>query len=38
MDQIYHCNQCNVDFPDKQTAIDHRDGTGHTLDVITKEN
>ena len=34
MDQIYHCNDCNVNFPDKEIAIEHRNGTGHVLNVI----
>ena len=38
MDQTYRCNQCNVDFPDKQIATDHRNGTGHILTVTTNEN
>ena len=29
--------QCNVDFPDKQIATDHRNGTGHILTVTTNE-
>ena len=37
MSQIYHCNPCNVDFPDKDTAMQHRDGTGHELELIDKK-
>ena len=35
MDKIYRCNECNVSFPDKQIATEHRNGTGHILNVIT---
>jgi hypothetical protein len=31
MDQTYRCNQCDIDFPDKQIATGHRNGTGHIL-------
>ena len=34
MDQAYHCNECNVDFPDKQIATEDRNGTGHILNMI----
>jgi hypothetical protein len=37
MNQTYQCNQCNVDFPDKYLATEHRNGTGHSLTVITDE-
>jgi hypothetical protein len=36
MDEIYRCNTCKVDFPDKETAIKHREGTGHELTKGTK--
>ena len=38
MDEIYQCNECNVTFPDKQTATGHRNGTGHTLKIITESD
>jgi hypothetical protein len=37
MDQAYHCNECNVDFHDKRIATEHRNSTGHILNVITNE-
>jgi hypothetical protein len=37
MDQTYRCDRCNVDFPDKQIAAEHRNGTGHILTVTTNE-
>ena len=37
MDQTYHCNECNVDFPDKQIVTEHRNGIGHILTVTTNE-
>jgi len=37
MDETYRCDECNVDFPDKQIAIEHRNGTGHVLNVTTKK-
>jgi hypothetical protein len=37
MDQTYRCNQCNVDFPDKLIATEHRNGKGYILNMITKE-
>jgi hypothetical protein len=37
MDQIYQCNECEVTFQDKQIATEHRNGTGHTLNVIIDE-
>jgi len=37
MDQNYQCNECKVTFTDKQIATEHRNGTGHTLNVITDE-
>jgi hypothetical protein len=36
MNETYHCNPSNVDFPDKHTAIEHMDATGHVLNVITE--
>jgi len=33
---VFHCNQCDKDFPDKETATEHRDGTGHELSVLKK--
>ena len=37
MDQVYHCNECNVNFPDKDIAMEHRNGTGHVLSVFNRE-
>jgi hypothetical protein len=37
MDQTYQCSECKVTFPDKHIATEHRNGTGHTLNVITDE-
>jgi len=38
MDQIYQCSECKVTFQDKQiTTTEHRNGTGHTLNVRKKE-
>ena len=35
MDQSYHCDECDVGSPDTRLAIEHRNGTGHSLTVIT---
>jgi hypothetical protein len=37
MDQFYQCYECKVTFSDKEIATGHRNGTGHTLKVITDE-
>jgi len=37
MDQSYQCNECKVTFSDKQIATEHRNGTGHTLNVLIDE-
>ena len=31
MDSAYKCDKCNSQFPDKQTATEHRNATGHPL-------
>jgi hypothetical protein len=38
MNESYHCNPCNQDFPDKETATEHRDATGHELNIVKLEN
>jgi hypothetical protein len=38
MNESYHCNPCNLDFPDKETATEHRDATGHELNIVKLEN
>jgi hypothetical protein len=38
MNESYHCNPCNQDFPDKETATEHRDATGHELNIVKLES
>jgi hypothetical protein len=37
MKESYRCNPCNQDFPDKETAIEHRNATGHELNIVKLE-
>jgi hypothetical protein len=38
MKQSYRCIVCDNEFPNKETAVEHRDATGHELSVATAEN
>ena len=33
----YKCDKCNNQFPDKETATEHRNATGHPLSMVTLE-
>jgi hypothetical protein len=37
MKESYRCNPCNLEFSDKETAIEHRNATGHELNLVTVE-
>jgi hypothetical protein len=37
MGYAYKCDKCNNQFPDKETATEHRNATGHPLSTVTLE-
>lgn len=38
MHNSYKCDKCNNQFPDKETATEHRNATGHPLSLVTLQD